>query len=604
MKNRIRDILSGLPEQPGVYQYFDKNGQLLYVGKAKNLKKRIMSYFNKEHESLKLSWMVRQIHDIKYIIVETEIDALLLENNLIKSQQPKYNIRLKDDKTYPWIVITKELFPRVFWTRRRIFKDAEYFGPYPNPKTAFHVLELIQRTFPIRSCTLDLKPEKIAAGKFRPCLDYHIGKCKAPCAGLQSAAEYQQTIRQIREIIKGKLSEIIRNLKKQKEAHAERLEFEKAQEIKEKIEVLENYQSKSTIVHPSLTDLDVFHILSEEKRAFVNYYQIKEGRIIYAFISEVEKKQNESDAEILDYVIPLMREKYHSTHSEIIVPVMPHTPMPGITYTIPKIGDKKKLLELALKNLHYYESEFKRKMQLTRPEQLRRELLERIKTDLRLSTLPVRIEAFDNSNIQGNYAVSSMPVFIDGKPARKEYRIFNIRSVQGPDDFATMKEVIHRRYARIVEENLPLPDLIVIDGGKGQLNAAAEALKELGLYGKCGLIGIAKKLEEIYFPGDPLPLYLDKKSPTLKIIRHIRDEAHRFAIKHYRKKHLKNILHTELTAIPGIAEKTAEKLLIAFGSTEKIKNASIEELASVVGQAKARKIHSFYHSHENSSKPI
>lgn len=596
MKENLKEIISGLPELPGVYQYYDKNGQLLYVGKAKNLKKRVSSYFNKEHESLKLTWMVRQIHDIKYIIVETEIDALLLENNLIKSQQPKYNIRLKDDKTYPWIVITNELFPRVFWTRRKIHKDAEYFGPYPNPKTAFHLLELIQKTFPIRSCTLDLKPEKIAAGKFRPCLDYHIGKCKAPCAGYHSAEDYRQTIRQIREIIKGKLSEIIRNLKAQKEQFVEKLEFEKAQEIKEKIEVLENYQSKSTIVHPSLTDLDVFHILSDEKRAFVNYYLIKEGRIIYGYISEVEKKQNETDAEILDYVIPMMREKYHSENPEIIVPIIPQTPLPGITYTIPKIGDKKKLLDLAFKNLSYYKSEFERKIKITSPEQHKNELLERMKADLRLTTLPVRIEAFDNSNFQGNYAVSAMPVFINGKPAKKEYRIFNVRNVQGPDDFSTMKEVILRRYSRVLKENQPLPDLIVIDGGKGQLNAATEALKELGIYGKCGLIGIAKKLEEIYFPEDPLPLYLDKKSPTLKVIQHIRDEAHRFGIKHYRKKHLKNILHTELTAIPGIAEKTAEKLLIHYGSIERIKDATLDELAACVGKSKALRVYSFYHS--------
>jgi excinuclease ABC subunit C len=595
MKGHIREILSGIPDLPGVYQFFDKNEQLLYVGKAKNLKKRVTSYFNKEHESLKLAWMVKQIHEVKYIIVETEIDALLLENNLIKSQQPKYNIRLKDDKTYPWIVITKELFPRVFWSRRKIFKNAEYFGPYPNPKTAFHLLELIQKTFPIRSCSLDLKPEKIAAGKFRPCLDYHIGKCKAPCAGYQSTEEYNQTIRQIREIIKGKLSDIIRNLKDQKEKFVENLEFEKAQEIKEKIEVLENYQSKSTIVHPSLTDLDVFHILSDEKRAFVNYYQIKEGRIIYGFISEVEKKQNESDAEILDFVIPMMREKYHSENTEIILPMMPQTPVPGISYSIPKIGDKKKLLDLAFKNLSYYKSEFERKLKITSPEQHKNELLERIKTDLRLTTLPARIEAFDNSNIHGNYAVSAMPVFIDGKPAKKEYRIFNIRNVQGPDDFLTMKEVIHRRYSRVLKENQPLPDLIIIDGGKGQLSAAAEALKELGIYGKCGLIGIAKKLEEIYFPEDPLPLYLDKKSPTLKVIQHIRDEAHRFGIKHYRKKHLKNIIHTELTAIPGIAEKTAEKLLITFGSPENVKKASIDDLTACVGKSKAKTVYAFYH---------
>ncbi len=595
MKEHIREILSGIPELPGVYQYYDKNGHLLYVGKAKNLKKRVASYFNKEHESLKISWMVRQIHDIQYIIVETEIDALLLENNLIKSQQPKYNIRLKDDKTYPWIVITGELFPRVFWTRRKLYKDAEYFGPYPNPKTAFHLLDLIQKTFPIRSCKLDLKPEKIAAGKFRPCLDYHIGKCKAPCAGYQTPEDYRNTIRQIREIIKGKLSDIIRNLKAQKEQCVEKLEFEKAQELKEKIEVLENYQSKSTIVHPSLTDLDVFHILSDDKRAFVNYYQIKEGRIIYGFISEVEKKQNESDAEILDFVIPMMREKYHSENPEIILPLMPQTPVPGITYTIPKIGDKKKLLDLAFKNLSYYKAEFERKQKITNPEQHKNELLERMKTDLRLKTLPVRIEAFDNSNIQGKFAVSAMPVFIDGKPAKKEYRIFNVRGVQGPDDFSTMKEVVHRRYSRLLKEQLPLPDLIVIDGGKGQLNAAAEALKELGIYGKCGLIGIAKKLEEIYFPDDPLPLYPDKKSPTLKVIQQIRDEAHRFGIKHYRKKHLKNILQTELMAIPGIAEKTADKLLITFGSTENVKNASLEELRSCVGKSKAKAVYAFYH---------
>ncbi|MCX8080694.1 MAG: excinuclease ABC subunit UvrC [Bacteroidia bacterium] len=595
MNNRIKDIIKGIPELPGVYQYYDKQGVLLYVGKAKNLKKRVSSYFQKEHDSYKLNRLVSQIHDIRTIVVDTELDALLLENNLIKSQQPKYNIRLKDDKTYPWIVITKELFPRIFWTRRKNIPHAEYFGPYANPKTAFHLLEIIQKTFPVRSCTLDLKPEKIQAGKFRPCLDYHIGKCKAPCAGYQTAEEYREMFKQIKVIIKGKLSDIIRNLKEQKEAFAANLEFEKAQEIKEKISLLEQYQARSTIVHPSLNDLDVFHVLSDERRAFVNYFQIREGRIIYGFITELEKKQNESDAEILDFIIPLMREKYFSESKEIIVPFMPATPVPDFTYTIPKTGDKKKLLDLAWKNLEYYKAEFDRKKQITNPEQHRKELLERMQADLRLNRLPVRIEAFDNSNIQGKFAVSAMPVFIDGKPEKKEYRIFNIRTVEGSDDYAIMKEAVRRRYERVLKEQLPLPDLLVIDGGKGQLNAAVEALKELNLYGKFAVLGIAKRLEEIYFPEDPLPIYLDKKSPTLKVIQQIRDEAHRFGIKHYRKKHLKNLVFTELTCIPGIADKTAEKLLLAFGSVEDIKNADLEELVKCIGKAKAGAVYRFYH---------
>jgi excinuclease ABC subunit C len=539
--------------------------------------------------------MVRQIEKIRYIIVDSELDALLLENNLIKSQQPKYNIRLKDDKTYPWIVITKEDFPRIFWTRKQNIKNAEYYGPYPYVRTVHILLDLIRKTLPVRSCSLDLRPEKILHKKFRPCIEYHIGQCKAPCAGLQSAEEYNEIIQDARKIIRGKLSDIIRNLKKLKEEKVKLMEFEKAQEIKEKLELLENYQHKSTVVHPSLHDLDVFHVLSDEHRAFVNYFQIKEGRIVYSFIFEIEKKQDEDDPSILDYAIPMIREKYQSQHKELVLPFLPQTPDPELTYTIPKTGDKKKLLDLAYNNLVYYKKEFERKKELVDPKQYQQELLEQVKKDLRLKTLPVRIEAFDNSNIQGKYAVSAMPVFINGRPEKKEYRIFNIRTVEGPDDFATMREAVRRRYERVIRENLPLPDLLIIDGGKGQLHAAVEVLKSLNLYGKFAVLGIAKKLEEIYFPEDPIPLYIDKKSPTLRLIQHIRDEAHRFGIKHYRKKHLKNVIETELTAISGIARKTAEKLIIHFGSVEKVKAASLEELKECVGLSKAKKVFEFYH---------
>lgn len=595
MKEHLKDIIQYLPDKPGVYQFFDKNDKLLYVGKAKNLRKRVSSYFIKESESAKIRLMVRQIEKIRYTIVDTELDALLLENNLIKSQQPKYNIRLKDDKTYPWIVITKEDFPRIFWTRKQNVKNAEYYGPYPFVRTVYILIDLIRKTLPVRSCSLDLRPEKIIQKKFRPCIEYHIGQCKAPCAGLQSVEEYNEIIQDARKIIRGKLSDIIRNLKKLKEEKVQLLEFEKAQEIKEKIEILENYQHKSTVVHPSLHDLDVFHILSDENRAFVNYFQIKEGRIVYSFIFEIEKKQEEDDPTILDYAIPTIREKYQSQHRELVVPFLPQTLDPKLTYTIPKTGDKKKLLDLAYNNLVYYKKEFERKKELVDPRQYQLELLEQVKKDLRLKTLPVRIEAFDNSNIQGKYAVSAMPVFIYGRPQKKEYRIFNIRTVDGPDDFATMKEAVRRRYERVIRENLPLPDLLIIDGGKGQLHAAVEVLKSLNLYGKFAVLGIAKKFEEIYFPEDTIPLYIDKKSPTLRLIQQIRDEAHRFGIKHYRKKHLKNIIETELTAIPGIAQKTAEKLIIHFGSVEKVKAASVEELKECVGIFKAKKVFEFYH---------
>lgn len=590
----IQSILKTIPETPGVYRYYDKDNNLLYVGKAKNLKKRVTSYFAKEHDTHRLRLMVKKITDIKTIKVDTEMDALILENNLIKNLNPKYNIDLRDDKTYPWIVIKKERFPRVFYTRQVKTDDTEYFGPYPSVTTMHILLDLIKQLYPTRSCALDLSADNITKKKFKACLEYQIGRCKAPCVGFQSKEEYDEDIKHIRDIIKGDIQFAIKDLKKLMQEHAEKFEFELAAVLKRKVELLEKYQSKSTIVHPSITDTDVFAILSDEKTAYINYFKIMNGTIVQSQILELKKKLEESDEEMLVFAINEIRLRYSSLSREIFVPFEPELTFENAKYVVPKIGDKKHLMDLCFRNAEAYKKEREKQLAIIDPERHTDRIMQQMMKDLRMKEEPRRIEGFDNSNIQGEYAVSAMPVFIDGKPAKKEYRHFNVKTVVGPDDFATMEEVIFRRYKRVIDEALPMPQLIVIDGGKGQLGAAVMSLRKLDLMGKVTVIGIAKRLEEIYFPGDSVPLYLDKRSETLKIIQHIRDEAHRFGITHHRNKRSRETFKTELSEIKGISEKTAQKLLTELKSVRGIKEATLAELIAIVGNSKATLVYEFF----------
>ncbi|MBL7901817.1 MAG: excinuclease ABC subunit UvrC [Bacteroidia bacterium] len=594
-ENLLESLLKTLPEGPGVYQYFDADKQLLYVGKAKNLKKRVSSYFTKVHDNARLRLMVNKIADIKTIKVNSESDALLLENNLIKNLKPRYNINLKDDKTYPWIVIKKERFPRIFPTRKLIRDGSEYFGPYTNGKNMHALLDLIRQTYPIRNCSYELSKENIDKGKFRPCLEFHIGNCKAPCVNKYSEEDYTQNLQEIRQIIKGNVSGILSELRQRMKASSEALEFEQANELKEKIEQITSFQGKSTIVHPSITNTDVIHIICEEKTAYAHCFHITNGAIVQAQNIELRKKLDESDEELMLFALLEFRDRIGSKAKELIVPFLPEVELPGCEYVVPKIGDKKQLLQLCYKNALAHKQERDKQLALTNPEKHSERILNQMMKDLRLKELPRRIEGFDNSNIQGQFAVSAMPVFIDAKPAKKEYRHFNIKTVEGPDDFASMREVIHRRYSKLLEEKSERPQLIVIDGGKGQLAAAMESLENLGLRGKIAVIGIAKRLEEIYFPDDPLPLYLDKRSETLKVIQQIRDEAHRFGITHHRSKRSRETFKTELNEIKGISDKSAEKLLLALKSVKQIKEATTEELQAVLGTKKAQLVWDYFH---------
>ncbi len=593
--DHITSILRTLPDNPGVYQYFDSEGKIIYVGKAKNLKKRVSSYFNKEqHENGKTQVLVRKIVDIKYIIVDTEIDALLLENNLIKKYQPRYNVMLKDDKTYPWICIKNERFPRVFQTRNLIKDGSVYFGPYASVKVMYTVLDLIKQLYPLRNCNFNLTDDNIKAGKFKVCLEYHIGNCKAPCIGKETEEEYNRKISDIKDIVKGNINTVARHLKELLQQHVEKLEFEKAQIIKEKIDQLEKFQSKSTVVNPSINNVDVFSIVTDEKCGYVNFFKVVNGSIIQAHTIELKKKLDESPEELLTLAIAELRERFNSDAKEIIIPFEIELEFPGITLTVPQRGDKKHLLDLSERNVDYYRREKLKQESLVDPERHTNRILEQMKKDLRLSELPRHIECFDNSNFQGDYPVAAMTVFKDAKPSKKDYRHFNIKTVEGPNDFASMEEIIYRRYKRVLDEKLEMPQLIVIDGGKGQLSSALESLDKLGLRGKVGIIGIAKKLEEIYFPGDSIPIYLDKRSESLKIIQQIRDEAHRFGITHHRSKRDKGTLKTELTNIKGISSITAQKLLSHFKSVKKVKEATEKELAEVIGLSKAKLITEHY----------
>ncbi len=586
--------LKTLPNQPGVYQYYDKEGKLIYVGKAKNLKKRVSSYFTKKHEYGKTRVLVKKIVEIKHIVVETETDALLLENNLIKKYQPRYNVMLKDDKSYPWICVKNERFPRVFSTRR-VFKDgSEYFGPYTSMKTVRTLLDLIKGLYSLRTCNYNLSKEKVEAGKYKVCLEYHLGNCKGPCEGLETEEEYHANIKTIKEIIKGNFKDSLSQFREQMKACAENMQFEEAQKIKEKIEVLENYQAKSTIVNPKISNVDVFSITSDESYGYVNFLQLSYGSIIRSHTLEIKKKLDEKDQELLELAITEIRQRFNSNSKEIYVPFKVDLGE-AVKVTVPKLGDKKHIVDLSLRNAKYYRMERFKQMKIVDPDRHANRIMAQMKADLRLSEEPRHIECFDNSNIQGTNPVAACVVFKNGKPSKKEYRHFNIKTVEGPDDFASMEEVVHRRYKRLLEEGQPLPQLIIIDGGKGQLSSALKSLDVLGLRGKIAIIGIAKRLEELFYPNDPIPLYLDKKSETLKIIQQLRNEAHRFGIEHHRNRRSKNALNTELETIPGVGEKTVVELLKHFKSAKRVAHAKLDELEAVVGVSRAEKVYNYYH---------
>lgn len=590
--------LQTLPDNPGVYQYYDKDGKILYVGKAKNLKKRVSSYFTKSHDNHKTAVLVRKIAEIKHIVVLSEQDALLLENNLIKKLQPRYNINLKDDKTYPWICIKKEPFSRIFPTRKMIKDGSEYFGPYTNFKTVNTLLDLIKELYPLRTCHYDLSENNIRNHKYKVCLEYHIGNCKGPCEGLETLEDYQNQVDAIREILKGNFKDSLKAFKQKMNAFAREMAFEEAQKIKEKIDVLENYQAKSTILNPKISNTDVFSIVSDETMAYVNFLQIAHGAIIRSHTLEMKKKLDETDEELLELAVVELRERFHLTSKELILPFELDFG-DKIKVTVPQLGDKKQILELSQRNAKYHRLEQLKQIQIVDPERHTNRIMAQMQKDLRLSVEPRHIECFDNSNIQGTNPVAACVVFKDGKPSKKDYRHFNIKTVEGPNDFASMEEVVYRRYKRLLDEQQPLPQLIIIDGGKGQLSSALKSLDDLGLRGKIAIIGIAKRLEELFYPGDSVPLYLDKKSETLKIIQQLRNEAHRFGITHHRDKRSKSALQTSLETIPGIGEKTMITLLKHFKSVKRLALATESEISDVIGASKAKKIHEFYQNISN-----
>ena len=586
--------LKTLPNQPGVYQYYDKEGTIIYVGKAKNLKKRVSSYFTKTHENGKTRVLVKKIANIKHIVVETETDALLLENNLIKKHKPRYNVLLKDDKSYPWICIKKERFPRVFSTRR-VFKDgSDYFGPYTSGKTVYILLDLIKGLYSLRNCNFNLSEEKVEAGKYKVCLEYHLGNCKGACEALETEAEYNDNIKAIKDILKGNFKDSLSQFKIQMKQFAENMQFEEAQKIKEKVQVLENYQAKSTIVNPKISNVDVFSIMSDESYGYVNFLQLSYGSIIRSHTLEIKKKLDETDLQLLQLAITEIRQRFNSNSKEIYVPFKVDLGE-DLKVTVPKLGDKKHILDLSLRNAKYFRMERFKQMKIVDPDRHANRIMAQMKVDLRLSEEPRHIECFDNSNIQGTHPVAACVVFKNGKPSKKEYRHFNIKTVEGPDDFASMEEVVYRRYKRLLEEGQPLPQLIIIDGGKGQLSSALKSLDALNLRGKIAIIGIAKRLEELFYPDDPIPLYLDKKSETLKITQQLRNEAHRFGIEHHRNKRSKTALNTELETIPGVGEKTVIELLRHFKSAKRVANAKLDELEAVVGVSRAEKVYNYYH---------
>lgn len=592
-----RNILQNIPHKPGVYQYYDELGELIYIGKAKDLRNRVSSYFNNDNVNAKTKTLVRKIRDIKFTIVDTEIDAWLLENSLIKKHQPRYNVLLKDDKTYASICIKREPFPRIFPTRRVIKDGSTYLGPYANGKMMHTILDLIKILYPIRTCNFALTETNIKSGKFKVCLEYQIGNCKGPCQGFQSLEEYDENIKEIKEILKGNISPVLQHLKREMNKAAEEMNFEAANEFKEKIDTLENYQSKSTVVSTIIDNVDVFAISSDDKIAFVNYLKVNKGTISQTQTIEIRKKLDESDEELLSLAISDFRNKFESTAREIIVPFELNIDMgEQIKITIPKLGDRKNLLDLSMKNVLFFKKSKLEQYEKLNPDARTERVLSQLQKDLRLNQLPKHIECFDNSNFQGKYPVSAIVVFKDAKPSKKDYRHFNVKTVEGPNDFATMEEAVYRRYKRLTEEGEALPQLIVIDGGKGQLSSAMNSLKKLGIEKQVTVIGIAKRLEEIYYPGDSLPLYIDKKSESLKIIQHLRDEAHRFGITFHRKKRDKGTLKSELEDIEGIGKTTVEKLLTKFKSVKKIREASDDELSEVLNRTQLNALKSYFSS--------
>lgn len=596
MNTKVSLQVKTLPDSAGVYLYYDKKDTVIYVGKAKNLKKRVSSYFTKNHENGKTRILVQKIAKIKHIVVETETDALLLENNLIKKYQPRYNILLKDDKSYPFICIKKERFPRVFLTRRIIKDGSEYFGPYTSVRTAKALLSLIKEVYPLRTCNFNLSAENIQNKKHKVCLEYHIKNCKGACEGLQTESDYNQDIKAIKNIIKGNFAQSLARFKQMMQEFSEKMEFEEAQKIKEKLDLLQNYQAKSTIVNPNISNVDVFSIISDENDAYANFLKIVNGNIIQSHTTEIKKKLAETDKEILELFIVEIRQRFHSITTEIYTPFKVDLGE-NIKVTVPKVGDKKRIVELSLRNAKYFRQEQFKQVKITDPERHINRIMGQMKKDLRLLVEPRHIECFDNSNIQGTNPVAACVVFKNGKPSKKDYRHFNIKTVEGPNDFASMEEVVYRRYKRLLDENQSLPQLIIIDGGKGQLSSAVKSLDKLGLRRKIAVIGIAKRLEELFYPEDPIPLYLDKKSETLKIIQRLRDEAHRFGITHHRNKRSKSAITSELDLITGIGEKTKEKLLKELKSVKRLRNTSVERLTEIIGEDKAKKI--FNHFNRN-----
>lgn len=596
MNSDLELQLKTLPSDPGVYRYYDKNGQLLYVGKAKNIKKRVLSYFNKNLSGYRTRIMVGKIHRLETTIVPSEYDALLLENNLIKEHQPFYNVMMKDDKTYPWICIKNEDFPRIFLTRTIIKDGSEYYGPYAKVRPAKILLDTIKHIYKLRTCNLNLAPEKIAEGKYKVCLEYHIKNCKGPCEQLESKEDYDKKIEAIRGIIKGDFRLAKNYLVDEMTSYASNLEFENAQMVKERLDLLEDYQAKHTVVNPSINDVDVFGMTSDETAAYVNYFKIQNGNIIQSYTTEIKKIIEETDEEILEEALIEIRRKFDSDSREILLPFHLNFEIPGVKLIVPKVGDKKRIVELSEKNAKEYRLEKLKQVQIVDPERHTNRIMAEMQKLLRMPAEPRHIEGFDNSNIQGTNPVSACVVFKDGKPSKADYRIFHPKTVDGPNDFATMEEVIYRRYKRLLDEGEPLPQLILIDGGKGQLSSAVKSLKLLGLYGKITIIGIAKRLEEIFFPEDSIPLYLDKKSETLKILQRVRDEAHRFGVKHHRTRRKNSTIKTELEEIPGVGEKSIELLFSKLKSVKRIKEAPIETLEEILGKSKGKIVWEYFNS--------
>lgn len=595
MNDILSNIVTNLPDSPGVYQFFDINGILIYIGKAKNLKKRVSSYFHQSaYESAKLRVLVSKICDIKFIVVDSESDALLLENILIKKHKPRYNVLLKDDKTYPWIVIKNEPFPRVYKTRKYIDDGSSYFGPYTSGRLVFELLDLIRKLYPVRTCSLNLTPANILAKKFKPCLEYHIGNCLAPCIGMQSHQSYLQNIDSIKRILQGNLSEIKNHLKAEMVKYSNQYKYEEAQLIKEKIDILTNFQSKTTIVNPKYKDIEVFTILTRHNIVGVNFIRINKGQVVQSYNLHLKSFVNESLPELFSSAIAEIRQRLKANSTKILVNIMPEFTINGVSFSVPQRGDRKKFVELSLRNLEIFLDDLYKNEAAKSPVLAVDSILTKIKDDLNLSDLPVHMECFDNSNIQGSNPVASCVVFKNAKPSKKDYRHYNIKTVQGPDDFASMKEVVYRRYSRMLSEGETLPQLIVIDGGKGQLNAAMESIVELGIQNRVHLIGIAKRLEEIFVPGDPVPVYLDKRSETLRIIQQIRNEAHRFGIKFHRNKRSNSAFESSLEQIEGIGPKTIQLLFTRYLSLDGIRNAPESELIDLIGTKRTNLIKNYF----------